>query len=56
MLTRTLSDIEGIEPIRRSEDATRVNWHVYGARYIAEAFEGVPRDAFVKAMRAEACQ
>ncbi len=53
MLTRTLSEIEGIEPIHRSGDATRVNWHVYGARYVPEAFEGVPRDAFVKAMRAE---
>ena len=53
LLTRTLSDIEGLEPIHRSEDATRVNWHVYGARYLAEAFAGVPREVFVKAMRAE---
>jgi dTDP-4-amino-4,6-dideoxygalactose transaminase len=30
-----------------------VSWHVYGARFISEDFEGVSRDAFVKAMRAE---
>ena len=53
MLTRTLSEVEGIEPIHRLEDATRVNWHVYGARYLSEAFEGVSRDAFIRAMRAE---
>lgn len=53
MLTRALSDVSGIEPIRRLPEANRVSWHVYGARYLPEAFEGVPRAAFLKAMRAE---
>jgi dTDP-4-amino-4,6-dideoxygalactose transaminase len=53
MLTRTLSEIDGIDPIHRSKDATRVNWHVYGARYFPEDFEGVPRDVFINALRAE---
>ena len=53
MLTRTLSDVDGIEPLRRLPEATRSSWHVYGARYFPEAFGGVSREAFVRAMRAE---
>lgn len=52
-LTRALSQIEGIRTIERLPEATRVSWHVYGARFLSEGFEGVSRDAFVKAMRAE---
>ena len=53
MLTRTLSQLEGIEPIRRLPEATRASWHVYGARYRAEEFEGVPRAVFMQGLRAE---
>ncbi len=53
MLTRTLSQLEGIEPIRRLPEATRVSWHIYGARFVPEAFEGVSREVFMKALRAE---
>ncbi len=52
-LTRTLSQIEGIDPIKRLPEATRVSWHAYGARFYPEAFEGVSREAFVRAMHAE---
>jgi dTDP-4-amino-4,6-dideoxygalactose transaminase len=52
-LTRTLSQVEGIRPVERLPEATRVSWHAYGARFISEAFEGVSRTAFVKAMQAE---
>lgn len=53
MLTRTLSQIEGIEPVKRLPEATRVSWHIYGARFVQEAFEGVSRETFMQAMRAE---
>jgi len=53
MLSRTLSEIEGIEPVKRLPEATRVSWHVYAARFISEKFEGVSRATFMKAMRAE---
>ena len=53
MLTRTLSRLEGIKPIRRLPEATRVSWHIYGARFVQEEFEGVSRDLFMKALRAE---
>ncbi len=53
MLGRTLSGLEGLEPIKRLPEATRVSWHVYGARYLADAFEGVSRSAFLQALRAE---
>jgi dTDP-4-amino-4,6-dideoxygalactose transaminase len=53
MLSRTLSGLDGIDPIHRLPEATRVSWHVFGARYFPEAFEGVPREVFVKAMCAE---
>jgi dTDP-4-amino-4,6-dideoxygalactose transaminase len=53
MLTRTLSQIDGVEPCRRLPDATVVSWHVYGGRYLADTWEGMPREIFVRAMRAE---
>jgi dTDP-4-amino-4,6-dideoxygalactose transaminase len=53
MLTRTLNGILGIEPCRRDPNATVVSWHVYGARYLEEDWDGLPREVFVKAMRAE---
>ena len=53
MLTRALSQLEGIDPIRRVPEATRVSWHVYGARFNKEAFEGVSRSVFMRALRAE---
>jgi dTDP-4-amino-4,6-dideoxygalactose transaminase len=56
MLTRTLNNIPGIQPSKRLEGASVVSWHVYGGRYDAEAWDGLPRDLFIKAMRAEGVQ
>ena len=53
MLTRTLSRIDGIEPVERLPEATGASWHIYSACYDAEAFEGVPRERFLQALRAE---
>ena len=53
MLTRTLNQIPGLTPCTRHPNATVVSWHVYGARYHEEEWDGLPRDVFVKAMDAE---
>lgn len=53
ILTRTLSDIDGIEPVHRIPEATRVSWHQFGARFISEAFEGISREVFMDAIQAE---
>ena len=53
MLMRTLDTIPGIEPCKRLLDATVVSWHVYGARYLLDEWDGMPRDVFVKAIQAE---
>jgi dTDP-4-amino-4,6-dideoxygalactose transaminase len=51
-LTALLNEIPGIQPARLPADSRAV-WHLYPFRYDAEKFQGLPRDAFVKAMRAE---
>lgn len=56
MLTRTLSNIPGLEPCKRLPGATVVSWHVYGGRYLEDEWDGLPRDVFVQAMRAEGVQ
>jgi len=53
MLTRALSHIDGVEPCKRLPEATVVSWHVYGGRYLADKWDGMPREIFVRAMRAE---
>ncbi|MCE2440623.1 MAG: DegT/DnrJ/EryC1/StrS family aminotransferase [Candidatus Latescibacteria bacterium] len=53
MLTRTLSRIDGIEPVDRLQEATRASWHIYSARYEPEEFDGVSRERFLQALRAE---
>ena len=53
MLTRTLSNLPGLEPCKRDPGATVVSWHVYGGRYLADEWDGLPREVFVKAMMAE---
>ncbi|MDE3258581.1 MAG: DegT/DnrJ/EryC1/StrS family aminotransferase [Gemmatimonadota bacterium] len=53
MLSRTLSRFDGIEPVRRLPEATRASWHIYSARYAPDEFEGVSRERFLQALRAE---
>jgi dTDP-4-amino-4,6-dideoxygalactose transaminase len=52
-LTAQLSEIPGIQPARRYEGCTRNGYHIYMLRYEAEKFAGLPRAAFIKALRAE---
>src|SRR5690606_28878386 len=52
-LTRLLGEIPGITPARMYEGCTRNAYHLYMFRYDASAFEGLPRSAFLKALRAE---
>ncbi|HHW10269.1 MAG TPA: DegT/DnrJ/EryC1/StrS family aminotransferase [Firmicutes bacterium] len=52
-LDKQLSAIEGIEPQARDSRVTRQGFHLYVFRYKPEAFGGVPRNLFIKAMLAE---
>lgn len=51
-LTAALREIPGIRPVRLPENSRAV-WHLYPFRYDAEKFQGLPRDRFIRAMRAE---
>jgi perosamine synthetase len=51
-LSASLKEIPGIVPARLPEQSQAV-WHVYPFRYDADRFQGLPRDTFVRAMRAE---
>lgn len=52
-LTALLGEIPGITPARRYEGCTRNAYHLYMFRYEPAAFAGLPRAAFLKALRAE---
>lgn len=51
-LTENLRDVSGLTPVRLPENSRAV-WHLYPLRYEAEAFAGLSRDDFLKALRAE---
>lgn len=51
-LTAGLKEIPGVEPVRLPENS-RAAWHLYAFRYDPEQFNGLSRNAFIKAMRAE---
>ena len=55
-LTGMLNEIEGIEPLKLHDGATRSAWHLYVFRYRSEAFGGVSRSRFIEAMGAEGIQ
>ena len=52
-LTERLDDIPGVTPARMYEGATRNAYHLYMFRYDPEAFQGLPRNRFMQALRAE---
>ena len=52
-LDSLLSKIEGIIPQERDERVNRRAYHLYVFRYQKEAFGGVERDTFIKALNAE---
>ena len=51
-LTAGLKDIPGIQPVRLPENSRAV-WHLYAFRYDPTQFNGLPRNKFIKALRAE---
>ncbi len=51
-LTAALQQIPGIRPARLPENSRAV-WHLYPFRYEADKFQGLTRDKFIRAMRAE---
>jgi dTDP-4-amino-4,6-dideoxygalactose transaminase len=51
-LSASLKEIPGIRPVRLPENSRAV-WHLYPFRYDADQFQGLPRDRFIRAMRAE---
>ena len=52
-LDSLLRDIPGIVPARPCNGATRNAYHIYMFRYQAEEFAGLPRNKFIRALRAE---
>jgi dTDP-4-amino-4,6-dideoxygalactose transaminase len=51
-LSASLKEIPGIRPVRLPENSRAV-WHLYPFRYDADQFQRLPRDRFIRAMRAE---
>jgi dTDP-4-amino-4,6-dideoxygalactose transaminase len=51
-LTAGLKEIPGIEPVRLPA-GSRAVWHLYAFRYDTDQFHGLPRDGFLRALRAE---
>jgi dTDP-4-amino-4,6-dideoxygalactose transaminase len=51
-LSAALKEIPGIETPRLPE-GSRAVWHLYPFRYDSEKFQGLPRETFIRAMRAE---
>jgi perosamine synthetase len=51
-LSTSLKEIPGILPARLPENSQAV-WHLYPFRYDADKFHGLPREKFIRAMRAE---
>lgn len=52
-LSRELAQVPGIRPATMYAGVTRNAYHLYMFRYDAAAFAGLPRAAFLKALRAE---
>ncbi|MGH9672407.1 MAG: DegT/DnrJ/EryC1/StrS family aminotransferase [Bryobacteraceae bacterium] len=52
-LTSMLREVPGIRPARMYDGCTRNGWHIYMLRYDREAFAGVSRAVFLRALAAE---
>ncbi|NLG50152.1 MAG: DegT/DnrJ/EryC1/StrS family aminotransferase [Chloroflexi bacterium] len=52
-LNAKLAEIPGILPFPRGQGETRHSYHLYMFRYNAAEFDGVPRERFLEALRAE---
>ncbi|MCS7238496.1 MAG: DegT/DnrJ/EryC1/StrS family aminotransferase [Thermoguttaceae bacterium] len=52
-LASLLEQIPGIIPQKRYPAVTQGAYYLFGLRYVPEAWDGVPRDVFLRALRAE---
>lgn len=52
-LRNKIKDLPGIIPYKMSPNVTRAAFHLFPFRYHQEAFKGLPRAAFIKALTAE---
>jgi dTDP-4-amino-4,6-dideoxygalactose transaminase len=52
-LSSMLGKIPGIHPVKMHAGCTNNAWHLYMFRYDSQAFAGLSRDGFIKAMNAE---
>jgi dTDP-4-amino-4,6-dideoxygalactose transaminase len=52
-LRNRIKDIPGIKPYRLYDGVTKAAYHLFPFRFISEDFEGLSRDAFINALRAE---
>lgn len=52
-LSEGLKEIEGIEPFVRDERVTRWSFYYWNFKYKEEEFDGIPRDRFIEALKAE---
>ncbi|UCE47706.1 MAG: DegT/DnrJ/EryC1/StrS family aminotransferase [Phycisphaerales bacterium] len=52
-LTYRLEDVPGIRPQKLYEGTTSGSFYIYATSYLKEHFDGVDRDTFLKALRAE---
>ncbi|MFC4874722.1 DegT/DnrJ/EryC1/StrS family aminotransferase [Negadavirga shengliensis] len=52
-LRNRIKDIPGIRPYRLYDEVTKAAYHLFPFRFITEDFQGLSRDAFIKALRAE---
>jgi len=52
-LAQGLREIGGVEPLKRDERITQRGYYFFIIRYDSEQFDGVHRDRFVEALRAE---
>ena len=52
-LAHGLREIEGVAPIQRDERVTRWSFYYWNFMFDQAAFDGVPRDRFLEAVRAE---
>ncbi len=52
-LAEGLKQIPGVDPIDRSPNVTRWGFYYWNFHYRKDAFEGLPRDKFLEAVRAE---
>ena len=52
-LADRLREIDGVEPLKKDERITQRGYYFFVIRYNSNAFDGVPRDRFVEALKAE---